>query len=96
MSDLLRVDFAALQQSSGSIQAAIGKMESQLSDLEAAARPLVDTWEGAAKASYQIRQDKWRQAANDLGAILRDIKGAVDESCASYQSTESRNRALFE
>ena len=96
MSDLLRVDFAALQQASGSIQSAISKMESQLSDLEAAARPLVDTWEGDAKASYQIRQDKWRTAATDLGAILRDIKGAVDESCASYQATESRNRALFE
>lgn len=96
MSDLLRVDFAALQNAAGSIQAAIGKIEGQLSDLEAAARPLVDTWDGDAKLSYQMRQDKWRQAANDLTAILRDIKGSVDESCASYQATESKNRSLFE
>ena len=96
MSDLLRVDFAALQHASGSIQAAVNKIESQLADLDSAARPLVETWQGDARASYEARQAKWTQAANDLTAILKEIKAAVDHSAADYQSTESRNRALFE
>jgi WXG100 family type VII secretion target len=96
MTDMLVVQFGALQQASGSIQAALNTLESQLSQLESDAAPLVASWQGDAKISFEIRQQKWRTAAQDLSAILREIKGAVDESCASYQSTESRNRALFE
>lgn len=96
MSEMLVVQFGALQQASGNIQAALNTLESQLSQLEADAAPLVASWQGDAKAAYEVRQQKWRTAAQDLAAILRDIKTAVDESAADYQSTETRNRALFE
>jgi WXG100 family type VII secretion target len=56
----------------------------------------VSTWVGEAQAAYQQRQDRWRTAAHDLAAILRDIKNAVDESAAEYLATEKRNRALFQ
>jgi WXG100 family type VII secretion target len=96
MSDMLVVQFGALQQASGSIQSALNTLEGQLSQLESDAAPLVSTWAGDAKIAYEARQAKWRTAAQDLSAILRDIKLAVDESCASYQTTEGKNRALFE
>jgi WXG100 family type VII secretion target len=97
MSDgVLVVQFAALQNASGHIQAALSKMQSELSQLESDAAPLVESWQGDAKAAYDARQHAWRTAAQDLANILRDIKAAVDESAADYQSTESRNRALFE
>jgi early secretory antigenic target protein ESAT-6 len=96
MSDMLVVQFGALQQASGNIQAALNTMESQLSQLESDAAPLVATWVGDAQISYQQRQDKWRTAAQDLSTILRDIKTAVDESAADYLSTEKRNTALFQ
>lgn len=97
MSDgMLVVQFGALQTASGNIQSALSNMQSQLSQLESDAAPLVSTWQGDAKASYEARQRTWRQAAEDLSNILRDIQKAVDESAADYQSTESRNRALFE
>ena len=54
------------------------------------------SWDGDAKAAYEQRQRAWRTAAQDLSAILQDIKGAVDESAADYLNTESRNSALFE
>jgi 6 kDa early secretory antigenic target len=96
MSDVLRVEFAALQNASGNIQAALNSMNSQLSQLEADAAPLVGTWEGDAKLAYEQRQRTWRTAAQDLAAILQDIQRAVDESAADYMSTEKRNTALFE
>lgn len=96
MSDMLVVQFGALQQASGNIQSALSTMQSQLAQLESDAAPLVSTWVGDAQIAYQQRQDKWRTAANDLSNILRDIKNAVDDSAADYQSTEKRNQALFQ
>jgi WXG100 family type VII secretion target len=96
MGDVIQVQFGALQQASANIQSALSTMESQLSDLEAAAAPLVGSWVGDAKAAYEQRQQAWRTAANELSTILRDIKLAVDESAADYLSTEKRNTGLFQ
>jgi 6 kDa early secretory antigenic target len=96
MGDILEVQFGALQQASANIETALRTIESQLSDVEAAAEPLVGSWTGDAKAAYEQRQIAWRSAANELSTILRDIKVAVDDSAADYMSTEKRNTGLFQ
>jgi len=96
MSDRLVVNFPALQQAAQDINNAINTMEQQLSDCESAAQPLVSTWEGQAQEAYQDRQRKWRQAAADLTTMLREVKGAVEESASQYQQTETRNANLFQ
>jgi len=96
MSDMLVVQFGALQEASANIATALSTMESRLSQVENDAAPLVATWDGAAREAYDLRQRQWSAAAADLSAILRDIKIAVDDSAAEYQATEQRNRALFE
>lgn len=96
MSDeILIVNFAALDQASRDIAHAIAELEGQLSRLEHDAVPLVATWSGEAKAAYDERQKRWRQAAGDLTAMLQDIKIAVDDSAADYLATERRNASLF-
>lgn len=96
MDDVLVVDFAALQHASASIATAIDTMDSQLSELEREAAPLVSTWDGEAKAAYEQRQATWRRAAADLAATLQAIKVSVDQSAADYLHTERRNAALFQ
>lgn len=93
--EMLVVNFAALEQASVDIQTALGQLESQLDQLERDAAPLVATWGGDAKQAYDARQTKWRTAAADLAAMLRDIKVALDDSAADYRSTEQRNTNLF-
>ena len=93
---LLLVNFGALQQGSADIQRALNTLQSQLSQLERDAAPLVATWSGAAQAAYAERQRRWTAAADDLAAILRNIKVAVDESAADYQDTERRAQQRFE
>jgi WXG100 family type VII secretion target len=93
--DALVVNFAALQAASGHIQNAISTLESQLSQLERDATPLVQTWAGDAREAYQTRQAIWRQASAELAAMLRDIRRALDESAADYAETERRNANLF-
>lgn len=97
MSDgMLVVSFGALQQASADIQKAINALESQLTQLERDAAPLVATWSGEAKEAYEQRQARWRSASQDLQVMLREIKVAVDESAADYLNTEKRNVNLFQ
>ncbi len=93
--EALVVNFWALQNASGHIEAALSTLHSQLDQLESDAAPLVATWSGEAREAYDARQAKWRQAASDLARILRSIKNAVDESAADYQNTERRNANMF-
>jgi WXG100 family type VII secretion target len=93
---LLLVNFGALQQGSADIQKALSSLQSQLSQLDQDARPLVATWAGDAQAAYQVRQAKWTSASEDLSNILRNIKVAVDESAQDYQDTERKAQQRFE
>src|SRR6266511_2682285 len=91
----LLVNFAALQKAADDIGSAIGKMRSTLSDVENAARPLISDWEGCAQQTYNARQQKWRQAADDLPNILNSVKGAVIFFFNDTATTEKSNTALF-
>jgi early secretory antigenic target protein ESAT-6 len=93
---VLVVTFPALQQASADIQKALSTIESQLSQLERDAAPLVATWSGEAKQAYDQRQARWRAASQDLQSMLREIKIAVDDSAADYLSTEKKNTGLFQ
>ncbi|MEU9514528.1 WXG100 family type VII secretion target [Micromonospora sp. NPDC048169] len=93
---VLVVNFAALQQAGADIQRALSTMESQLGQLERDAAPLVASWDGEAREAYEVRQSRWRSASQDLQAMLRDIKLAVEDSAADYLDTEKRNANLFQ
>lgn len=96
MSDVLLVDFGALARASDDIQGALSALHSQLEQLESEAAALVATWDGQARQAYEIRQARWRAAAEDLAAMLRDIKVALDDSAVDYLNAEKRNASLFE
>ena len=93
---VLVVNFAALQQASADIQRALNTLDSQLGQLERDAAPLVASWSGDAREAYLVRQTRWRSASQDLQAMLRDIKVALDDSSADYLNTEKRNVNLFQ
>ncbi|MET7747464.1 WXG100 family type VII secretion target [Micromonospora sp. NPDC005367] len=93
---VLVVNFAALQQASADIQKALNTLDSQLGQLERDAAPLVSGWTGEAQQAYEQRQARWRSASQDLQAMLRDIKLAVDDSATDYLDTEKKNVGLFQ
>jgi early secretory antigenic target protein ESAT-6 len=95
MSEILRVEFGALHHASESITTALRTMQAQLDQIERDAAPLVSTWQGDAQEAYHARQKRWREAADHLAVILRDIQRAVDDSAAEYQRTERDNTMMF-
>ncbi|MFI5934861.1 WXG100 family type VII secretion target [Actinoplanes sp. NPDC051494] len=92
---LLKVNFGVLAQAGADIQKAVNEMEQKLSDLDAAARPLVATWDGEAQQAYAERQQKWTQASTDLKNILHSVKIAVDQAAQDYATTESTAAKRF-
>jgi 6 kDa early secretory antigenic target len=96
MSDMLVVNFAALQRASADIATAVSTMREQLAELERQAAPLAAMWDGEARAAYERRQEAWRQSAGALAATLQEIKTSVDRSAVEYLHTERRNAALFQ
>ncbi|MDG4833885.1 WXG100 family type VII secretion target [Solwaraspora sp. WMMD1047] len=92
---VLVVQFGRLMAASSSIQVALNTLESQLAQLEGDAAGLVASWDGAARAAYDERQQRWRQAADDMKVMLAEIKRAVDDSVVDYQHTEKRATNLF-
>ena len=95
MSERIVVNFAQLRMASDHIATAVKTLTNELQELERAANPLVQTWDGDAKQAYEQRQTVWRGAANDLTTMLGQIKRAVDDSAADYACTETRNTNLF-
>jgi 6 kDa early secretory antigenic target len=93
--DQLLVNVARLRETSAHIQATVSSLQAQLADLESDARPLVATWSGAARESYEQRQNTWREASNDLVSILSRIRIALDEAANDYEGTETANANLF-
>ncbi|MGK5680363.1 WXG100 family type VII secretion target [Actinoplanes sp. URMC 104] len=93
---MLLVNFGSLQQAGADIQKAVSTLQTKLDEIEAAAAPLVESWDGEAKAAYHQRQATWRAAANDLTTILQNIKGAVDRSAEDYISTEKQATQRFQ
>jgi len=96
MSDKLVINFGSLAQAASDIQNAVSSMNNELDSCEQAAQPLVATWQGAAQDAYHVRQAKWREASQQLNQMLSEIKRAVEDSAANFQSAENRNRALFQ
>jgi WXG100 family type VII secretion target len=92
---MLLVNFGALAQASGDISKAISALQTNLDQVERDAAPLVSTWVGSAQEQYQVRQTKWRSAAQDLTQILQNIKGALDHSLEDYTSTEKQATQRF-
>lgn len=96
MTDTLIVNFAAMRVAGEHIEAAISTLNDQLGQLERDVAPLVGTWDGEAKAAYEIRQRQWRLAAGELATMLTEIKRALHDSAQDYRDTEHRNVRLFE
>lgn len=95
MGDRIVVNFAALNQAAADINNALTTMRGQLEEADQTAKPLVASWEGEAREAYQVRQQKWTSAANDIATMLSEIQRAVVDSAEEFQDTERRNTGLF-
>ena len=75
----IKYNFAQISNTAQDIRSSATRINGQLLDLKDMIKPMTDTWEGEAAASYRAHQTKWDQAAEDLNRILNQIATTVDE-----------------
>ena len=85
------VTFTALANAAQSIQTTYGNLTQKLDDLHSELAPIVAEWTGAASENYNVQQQKWDQAQQDLGNVLQAIGKAVAAAHEAYVQTENAN-----
>ncbi|WP_030274775.1 WXG100 family type VII secretion target [Streptomyces sp. NRRL B-24484] len=95
MGDHILVNFSTIQNASSEIRQTAQRIQSQLDELKSGVQRIASTWEGAAQEGYQARQAEWDNKAADLQQVLGQIATSLDNAAQSYQSTESKNTAVW-
>ena len=91
MSDQVLVTFAALAEAAQTIQSTYNNLNTKLTDLQSQLKPVVSTWTGSASENYQVQQQKWDQAQQDLNTVLQAIGKTVEAAHDAYTTTEQSN-----
>jgi len=90
------VTFAALAEAAQAIQRTSANLNTKLEDLKSELGPVVATWTGTASENYQVQQQKWDQAQQDLNQVLQAIGKATEAAHDAYTTTESSNAAAWQ
>lgn len=91
MGDRMMVTFAELANAAQTIQSTSNNLNSRLEDLQSQLRPIAESWDGSAAQNYQIQQQKWNQAQQDINQVLLAISKAVEAAHEAYNQTEQAN-----
>jgi early secretory antigenic target protein ESAT-6 len=91
----IKVAFNSVADAASDVRSTAGQVRAQLDALRAGVDRVAQSWEGAARQTYQARQAEWDSTAADLHAVLLQIAGALQTAAESYQATESRNAAIW-
>ncbi|NHD16640.1 MULTISPECIES: WXG100 family type VII secretion target [Actinopolyspora] len=91
----IQVNFGQLSAGAESLNQAATKIQSELDELEQMLKPLIETWDGAAKEQYYEAQRKWTESAQNMREIAAKMGMAVNAANESYQAGERANAAKF-
>ncbi|MEU5849571.1 WXG100 family type VII secretion target [Saccharopolyspora shandongensis] len=91
----IAVNFAELQQAADDLQAAAQKIQGELDDLEGKVNKLKESWDGAAKESYEQAQREWDAEAAKMQETAAKMGMAVGAANESFQAGERKNAGRF-
>ena len=84
--DEMRAFSARISDVNGQITQELGRLENLVSSITSG-------WQGQAAQSYTQLQQRWTEDANKLNQVLNEIKDAIDQTSASYTSTEQEQHS---
>jgi early secretory antigenic target protein ESAT-6 len=91
----VQVNFGAMQQGVGDIQARYNGIQARLDDLKSYLAPMVATWTGSAQEAYVGKQQLWDKSALDLQGILQSVGTALNGAHDDFQAGETRNTSMW-
>ncbi|ACS29953.1 WXG100 family type VII secretion target [Micrococcus luteus] len=92
---IVQIDVEDLRAKSGAVEGSIGRLQAEVSTMEANLRQLQDTWRGQAAANFQGVLTEWRATQQRVEESLAGIRRAMDAAATQYQDAETANAAMF-
>jgi WXG100 family type VII secretion target len=90
-----RVDSEQVLAANSTIQATIGKLQSEVELLHTQLQSLEGSWQGAAATSFQELVKRWRVTATGVETQLSEIGKALAFAASQYSEIETANTRLF-
>ncbi len=92
---LVQIDTEDLMAKSQSVEASIGRLQTEVNAMEANLRQLQDTWRGQASDNFQAVLTEWRATQARVEESLVSIRGAMGHAAQQYLEAETANASMF-
>lgn len=92
---LLQIDTAELLAKSQTVEATLGRIQSDVSSMESQLRQLQDSWKGSASTAFQEVLTQWRATQAQVEQSLASVRQAMASASSQYEETESANTRMF-
>ncbi|GAA1105843.1 MULTISPECIES: WXG100 family type VII secretion target [Nesterenkonia] len=92
---LLQIDTAELLAKSQTVEATLGRIQSDVSSMESQLRQLQDSWKGSASTAFQEVLTQWRATQVQVEQSLASVRQAMASASSQYEETESANTRMF-
>ncbi|MGB3373737.1 MAG: WXG100 family type VII secretion target [Microbacterium sp.] len=87
-----KMNFGTVDAAGTDLVRGAGNIESKLSDMETALKPLQADWTGSASEAYVQAKAKWNQALTEMKVLLNDIGRQVSQDSQDGQANENKNK----
>jgi WXG100 family type VII secretion target len=84
----IKVNFPHMQQAVTDVRTCHDTLLNEKTDLDAFLNKLRGTWHGAAGANWQVTQQNWNRAADEVFLILLNLNNALEMALHNYTKTE--------
>lgn len=92
---ILQIDTADLLAKSQTVEATLGRIQTDVSSMESQLRQLQESWKGSAATAFQDVLTQWRSTQAQVEQSLASVRQAMAAASTQYEETESANTRMF-
>ncbi|MFF8730655.1 WXG100 family type VII secretion target [Streptomyces sp. NPDC015171] len=90
-----RVTFAQLQSTQSDVRGTVGRLQTELDDMQTLIQKLAGSYEGESVQSWQGVQEEWNSATQELREIINATQQALGAAVDNYQAAEKKNVGMW-
>lgn len=92
---VFQIDTGDLTAKAGTVEATLGRIQSDVSSMEGQLRQLQETWKGSASGAFQDVLTQWRSTQVQVEQALSSVRQAMALASQQYEDTELTNAKMF-
>ena len=92
---IFQIDTGDLMAKSGTVEATLSRIQSDVNSMEGQLRQLQETWKGSASGAFQEVLTQWRATQLQVEQSLASVHQAMAAASTHYEDTELANAKMF-